>query len=106
MKRSKAWFTDASGPARPGDALIFAASVANLALGLFLVRSGKKSKSLILIADGQHVLADSYTSFGVVLGVGLVLATGLVWLDGVVALLVGGNIQRTGYSLAREGYAG
>ncbi|WP_435015929.1 cation diffusion facilitator family transporter [Tundrisphaera sp. TA3] len=89
-----------------GMAIILAASVANLALGLYLLRAGKRSNSLILIADGHHVLADSYTSFGVVLGVGLVLATGLTWLDGVVALIVGVNILWTGYGLVREGFSG
>jgi len=89
-----------------GLALILAASVANLVLGLFLIRAGKRSRSLILVADGQHVLADSYTSFGVVFGIGLVMATGLTWLDGVVALLVGANILWTGYGLVREGVSG
>jgi cation diffusion facilitator family transporter len=89
-----------------GLAIIFVASVVNLALGLWLIRKGKATKSLILEADGEHVLTDSYTSFGVVAGVALVLLTKLEWLDGVVAIAVGLNILWTGYRLVREAVTG
>lgn len=89
-----------------GLGLILLASVVNLALGLWLIRLGRRTGSLILVADGQHVLTDAYTSLGVVIGVGLVLATGLAWLDAAVALLVGLNILRTGFELVRTGAAG
>ncbi|MDX2036858.1 MAG: cation diffusion facilitator family transporter [Isosphaeraceae bacterium] len=89
-----------------GFAIIGAASFINLALGIYLIRTGKRLGSLVLVADGKHVLADSYTSFGVVGGVALVWITGLQWLDGVVALLLGLNILVTGYNLVREGFSG
>lgn len=89
-----------------GMALIAGASVVNLALGLWLIRLGRRTGSLILEADGQHVLTDSYTSFGVVAGIGLVWWTGWPWLDPAVALLVGLNILRTGFELVREAYSG
>ena len=89
-----------------GIVLIFAASVVNLALGLWLIKRGKQTRSLVLIADGKHVLADSYTSFGVVAGVALVLLTKWNWLDGVVAILVALNILKTGYGLTRDAYLG
>lgn len=89
-----------------GFALVLIASLVNLVLGLWLIRTGRKSDSLILIADGRHVLADSYTSFGVVVGVALVWSTGIHWLDPVVAILVGLNILWTGYQLVRESILG
>jgi cation diffusion facilitator family transporter len=89
-----------------GVLIILLASVANLALGLFLVRRGKSTGSLVLEADGQHVLTDSWTSFGVVAGVALVLATGWTWLDGAVAIAVGLNILWTGFRLVRAGVSG
>jgi len=89
-----------------GVLIILLASVANLALGLFLVRRGKRTGSLILEADGHHVLTDSWTSFGVVAGVALVLATGWSWLDGAVAIAVGLNILWAGSRLVRAGVAG
>jgi cation diffusion facilitator family transporter len=89
-----------------GLALITVASVVNLALGLWLLKKGRASESLILEADGHHVLADAYTSFGVVLGVGLVWITDVRWLDPVIAILVGLNILRTGYQLVHEAVTG
>lgn len=89
-----------------GLILIVAASVVNLALGLWLIAQGKRTGSLILVADGQHVLSDSYTSFGVVVGIALVWLTGWRWLDPTVALIVGANILRTGVGLVREAYSG
>ena len=89
-----------------GLGLIAVASVVNLFLGLWLIRKGKASDSLILEADGHHVLADSYTSFGVVAGVALVWITGRRWLDPVLAIIVGLNILRTGYHLVSEAVLG
>jgi cation diffusion facilitator family transporter len=89
-----------------GFAIILLASIVNLVLGLWLLRLGKRSDSLILTADGHHVLADSYTSFGVVVGVALVWITEIHWLDPIVAILVGLNILRTGYELVRESIVG
>ena len=89
-----------------GFLLILAASFINLALGLWLVARGRRTNSMILIADGRHVLTDSYTSFGVVVGVLLVRLTGWYVLDPSIALLVGLNIIRTGSSLVREAFSG
>jgi cation diffusion facilitator family transporter len=89
-----------------GLLLILAASVVNLVLGLWLIRRGKATQSLILVADGQHVLTDSWTSFGVVAGVALVRWTGWFWLDPVIAIAVGLNIVGTGLGLVRQAYSG
>ena len=78
----------------------------NLVLGLSLVRVGRRTNALVLVANGHHVLTDMWTSLGVVVGIGLVWATDAVWLDPVVALLVGANIVWTSGSLMREAYAG
>jgi cation diffusion facilitator family transporter len=89
-----------------GVGIIAIASVVNLALGLFLVRSGKKTGSLILVANGQHVLTDSWTSFGVFAGLALALWTGWHILDPIVALIVATNIVWTGIKLVRQSVAG
>jgi cation diffusion facilitator family transporter len=46
-----------------GTALILLASLVNGALGLYLVSMGKRHGSLILEANGRHVLTDCWTSF-------------------------------------------
>ena len=89
-----------------GTIIIAIASVVNLLLGLFLVRKGKKTNSLILVADGKHVLTDSFTSFGVVFGLTLVLITGIKVIDPIIAIFVAANILFTGYKLVRESIGG
>lgn len=89
-----------------GLAITAAAGAINLALGGFLIRTGRRSRSLTLVADGQHVLSDFWTSLGVVIGLLLVRLTGVVWLDPLVAALVGVNLAWTGLRLVRSAAAG
>lgn len=89
-----------------GAWIIGAAGVINLALGLYLIRTGKRTRSLSLVADGKHVLTDSYTSFGVLAGLILVKLTDLVILDPLVAIAVAVNILSTGFGLVRESVSG
>jgi cation diffusion facilitator family transporter len=89
-----------------GALAVGAAGAINLALGLYLVRTGKKTRSLVLVADGKHVLTDSYTSIGVLVGVLLVWATDIKLLDPIFAIAVALNIMYTGYTLMRASVEG
>ena len=79
-----------------GVILIVAAGVLNAVLGAYLLRIGRRNHSLILEADGKHVLTDSLTSFGVVVGLGLVLLTHWKPFDPLVAIAVAINILWSG----------
>ena len=79
-----------------GALLILMAGILNAGLGYYLVRTGRRTNSLILEADGKHVLTDSWTSFGVVGGLGLVLLTHWKPFDPLVAIAVAGNILWSG----------
>jgi len=81
-------------------------SAGNAGLGFYLVRTGRAAHSLALVADGKHVLADVWTSAGVIGGLALVKVTGLAWLDPVVAFAVAANIVREGLQLARSAIRG
>jgi cation diffusion facilitator family transporter len=83
-----------------------AATVVNLAVARILIRAGKTHHSLVLEADGHHLMTDVWTSVGVVIGVGLVNLTGWLRLDPLVAILVALNIIRTGYSLIKRSVLG
>jgi cation diffusion facilitator family transporter len=78
----------------------------NLVLGQYLIRTGRRTNSRVLVSNGQHVMTDMWTSLGVVVGVGLVRLTGLQWLDPVVGLLVAGNILWTASGLLRRSVYG
>ena len=82
--------------------LILGAAVVNLILGAILLIVGRRTKSIVLVADGKHVLTDVYTTVGVVLGLVGVYFTGWDWLDGAVAVLVGLNILVTGARLVHQ----
>jgi cation diffusion facilitator family transporter len=89
-----------------GAVLLLAAGILNAGLGWYLLRVGKRSHSLILEADGKHVLTDSLTSFGVVGGLGLVMLTGWKPFDPLIAIAVAANILWSGGRLAWRSVVG
>jgi cation diffusion facilitator family transporter len=89
-----------------GLVLLGGLSLANAVLGFYLLRTGRAAHSLALIADGKHVLADVWTSAGVIGGLALVQVTGIAWLDPLVALAVAANIVREGFRVARSAVRG
>lgn len=85
--------------------LVFCSAV-NLFLGIGLVRVGQKTSSLVLVADGKHILTDVYTSVGVVAGLVIVYLTGWYWMDGAIAVAVAINILVIGAGLVRTSFSG
>jgi cation diffusion facilitator family transporter len=79
-----------------GVLLVLIAGILNAGLGYYLLRIGQRTNSLILEANGKHVLTDSWTSFGVVGGLGLVLLTHWKPFDPLVAIAVAVNILWSG----------
>jgi cation diffusion facilitator family transporter len=86
--------------------ILLAASTINALLGLFLIRAGKRTQSIVLIADGKHVLTDVFTSAGILLGLLLTMFTGWYWLDGALAFAVGLYILIIGSTLVRKSFKG
>ena len=77
-------------------------AIINLALGRYLVSVGQRSGEAVLVANGQHVLTDMWTSAAVVGGVAVVWLTGVVWLDPAIAILAAIHIIFTGLGLVRD----
>jgi cation diffusion facilitator family transporter len=82
------------------------ASGINLMVALVLLKYGRKSNSIILEADGKHLMTDVYTSAGVLLGIGLVKLSGWLVLDGIVAIGVALNILWSGYQIIHRSATG
>lgn len=89
-----------------GMMLIGAAGLVNLGLGLYLVRTGRRHRSLVLVSNGRHVLSDTWTSAGVFCGVGLVWLTGETWLDPIAAIVFGLYIASTALGMMRDAAQG
>lgn len=82
------------------------ASLVNLAVGMTLVRNGKKRRSLLLEADGKHLMADVWTSAGVIVAIVIVKFTGWLIVDPIIAILVALHIIYTGYRLISRSASG
>lgn len=89
-----------------GTFFVVLATVVNGLLGWYLVHQGRKHHSIILEANGRHVLTDSYTSLGVIVGLMLTIGTGWLPFDPLVAILVAANILWSGGQLMRRSIGG
>lgn len=85
-----------------GLLILLGTAVANLILGMALIRTGRRTRSTAISADGRHILTDVYTTGGVLIGLFLVRQTGWYFLDGAIACLVALNILFIGTRLVRE----
>ncbi|MBI4429963.1 MAG: cation transporter [Ignavibacteriales bacterium] len=89
-----------------GMLFVAGAALINASLGAFLIWQGKRFSSLILVANGKHVLTDVWTSLGVVAGLLLTLWTGWLAFDPMLAILVALNIVWSGGKLIRQSVGG
>lgn len=89
-----------------GTGLTAVAAIVNGALGFYLVQLGRKKHSIILEANGKHVLTDCWTSIGVLVGLGLTLLTGWLPWDPIFAILVALNILYSGAGLLKRSFGG
>lgn len=89
-----------------GLVFVTVGSALNGGLGFYLLRVGRRTKSLPLVADAKHVLSDVWTSVGVIVGLTLAYLTGQMWLDSAVAIGVALLILRTGWKLFHQAILG
>lgn len=86
--------------------ILVGAGLVNFVLATTLIRIGKRTGSLVLEADGRHIMTDVYTSGGVLVGLVLVQSTNWYRLDGIVACVVGIHIVVSGFRLIRKAFGG
>ncbi len=89
-----------------GLALTAFAATINGALGWHLVRTGRLRGSIILEANGHHVLTDCWTSLGVMVALALVYFTAWPYWDPIFAVAAALNILVSGFRLARRSVSG
>lgn len=89
-----------------GLGLLALTGVVNLVMGFYLKRVGKKKNSAALQASAAHLMADFWTSAGVILGLSLVFISGIDWIDRVIAIIVGLHLIREAYDLIRKSLGG
>lgn len=89
-----------------GIYLVAGAAIINFIVGFITEKKGKRSNSLALVASGKHLKSDSYSTFGIIVGLILIYYTGLKWIDPAVAIIFGVVIIYTGYKILRRSIAG
>lgn len=89
-----------------GTGLTALATLINGGLGAYLLWVGRRKRSLILEADGKHVLTDCWTSLAVLVGLGLTKITGWLPWDPICGIVVAINILVSGIGLIRSAFSG
>ncbi|NNE68442.1 MAG: cation transporter [Pyrinomonadaceae bacterium] len=82
------------------------ATAINLSVGIILIRAGKQHDSIVLEADGHHLLTDVWTTFGILAALMIVLLTGWSLADPIAAIVVAFGIAFTGFRLVRRSVLG
>jgi len=89
-----------------GLAITGLATLLNLGVARVLLRAGRRYESITLEADAHHLMADVWTSLGVIVGVAAAALTGWHRLDAIVAIAVALLVIRAGVKLVRRSMLG
>lgn len=75
---------------------------ANIIVSFVLFKIAKKTESVSLYADAQHLKTDIISSLGVFLGLLLIKLTGIHLLDPIIAIIVACVIFHTGFIISHR----
>lgn len=89
-----------------GLILVVSTAIINYIAGYICLKIGRQNNSLALQSSGKHLQIDTYTTFGIVLGLIIILLTKIYWLDKVIALGIGIMVIYNGYRILRKSLAG
>lgn len=87
-----------------GIIVMLIAVFANVGVSRYLYYVAKKSDSISLQADAEHLNTDILSSLGVMIGLVLIKITGLSILDSVIAILVAAFIMRAGGHITKKAF--
>lgn len=89
-----------------GILLVAVTAIINFITGRYCIMAGKKNNSLALIASGKHLQSDTWSTFGIIIGLIIIWITKIKWLDGAIAIGFALFIMYTGYTIVRSSIAG
>jgi cation diffusion facilitator family transporter len=87
-----------------GIAVMAASAVGAFAVARYVAAVGKRSHSLALLSNAQHLTVDWVTSVGVLMGLALTKLTGWASADPVVALVLAGWMSVGAWKLSRKAF--
>ncbi|WP_185860613.1 cation diffusion facilitator family transporter [Blattabacterium cuenoti] len=89
-----------------GVLLMSFTGIINYFLGFLACKIGHKNGALTLIASGKHLKIDTYSTFGIVVGLILLNITKCTWIDPMISMVFSSVILYTGFQLLRNATAG
>lgn len=89
-----------------GIEFILVVVIINLLLGIYLIKKGRRYKSIVLEANGKHMLTDCWTSVAVVVALVLIKFTGWTICDPIFAMVAALNILWMGSKLIKKSVSG
>lgn len=93
---------DVIARADTGAYLSALAGLINFIMGRYLVKKGNEYHSSLMVADGKHLISDTVSSIGLVIGLAAIYFTGISWIDYIITLIFGAFIIYTGFKLVSE----
>ncbi len=82
--------------------IMFISVLLNFAVSMYLMKVSKKTDSIALWTDAQHLNADIYTSLAILSGLIMVKITGIHVFDPIFATIVATLILITGIKLSKQ----
>lgn len=76
--------------------------IVNYIMARVLITRGNALHSSTMVADGKHLMTDTWSSVGLVIGLILIYFTQIFWIDYVITILLGLLITYTGFGLIKE----
>jgi cation diffusion facilitator family transporter len=89
-----------------GIYLVAFTAIVNFILGYYALKKGEKTHSLVLKSTGKHLLTDTYSTLGIILGLILMYFTQISWIDSGIAIIFSFIILFTGYKIIRDSVSG
>ena len=98
------WHPRAIGFASVGLVVMAVSALASIFVGTFLTSVGRRTDSIALKTNGQHLKIDFWTSAGVLAALALNRFANLPQADPIVALILAAWIARNAWQMAREAF--
>ncbi len=87
-----------------GVGVMALSTLTSLAVGQYVWRVGKRTHSLALMSNGQHLMIDFWTSLGLLIALGVIYFTGWVFIDALLAIAIALWLFRGAWQLAHRAF--
>lgn len=87
-----------------GIGVMALSTVSSLFVGRYVLSVGKRTGSLALLSNGQHLMVDFWTSLGVLAALGMIQLTGWTAIDPLLAIGIALWLMRGAWRLATHAF--